>query len=154
MKRILLTTLTLTALAFAAGCSGNASDGAKSLLSLMPHHDHTSRRGGPVLMNGDTHFEIAVQANGEHAVLFSDAYRKPLPASRIEEATLTVLRRGAAPEALALDAASGEEGMWVAYGQPITGTSVDVRVEYRGAGEAPYSIDVPITLGGAVAHAH
>lgn len=127
---------------------------ACSPTSLLPHHDHTSRSGGMVLMNGDTHFEVAVGFDGRHAVLFSDEFREPLPADRILEATLTVLRPGA-PETLALRP-TDERGTWTAAGSPIADADIEVRVSFRERGKDTYTIDLPVQApaGGRIAHSH
>lgn len=136
---------------FLAGCG--LSDAASGVTSMLPHHDHSSRRGGLVLMNGNDHFEVIVDFGGNHAVLFSDEYREPLPASAIQRATLTVVRSGEPDEALALQ--PGENGLWTVAGRKIEAKQVDVTVSYlRSGSENPYSIDLTIDAPKPAAHAH
>ena len=142
--------LAFAGLASFAALGAIAHSADSNLMAMIPHHDHTSRRGGPVLMNGDTHFEVVVRPDGTHAVLFSDAFRKPLPASDIEEVTLTFLRDGKAAESLALRPDPSEEGTWSGSGSRLEAREIETRVTYvPAASRQPYSIDLPITL-----HAH
>ncbi len=151
MKTLVMKMLTLAGISLSlAGCADSTLSG------LLPHHDHSSRRGGLVLMDGDVHFEIVADFAGSHTVLFSDEYRRPLPASAIEEATLTVMRKGQARETLAFTSA-GEDGTWSATGAPIRSPSVDVEFVYRRRGAAePYSIELTIENPDAAhaSHAH
>lgn len=109
------------------------------------HADHRARHGGMLLMDGDLHFEVVFDPAGRHRVHFSDAVRAPLPASVAAEVTLTINRKGAAPEPLVLSRA--EDGAsWVSSGKPLVFGAEDVaRVAYTRANAKPYWIDVPIT---------
>ena len=67
------------------------------------------------------------------------------PASVAAEVTLTINRKGAAPEPLVL--ARAEDGAsWVSSGKPLAFGAEDVaRIAYTRANAKPYWIDVPIT---------
>ena len=124
------------------------------------HMDHRARHGGLLLMNGDLHFEIVFDAAGRHRVHFSDAVRKALPASVASDVTLTITRKGDAPEQLAL-VRSDDDASWVSSGRPLVFGADDVaRVAYTRANAKPYWIDVPITAPeapsarGAAPHKH
>jgi hypothetical protein len=125
------------------GCSRAGLDAEPVAAPAGAHHDHSSQRGGTVLMNGDVHFEIVPDFGGTHVVLFSDAYRRAMPASEIQEATLTVMRDGEAPEVLALRAES--DGTWTARGRRIDAPEVTLRFSYLQRGGEPYTIDLPVT---------
>src|SRR5712691_12800435 len=62
--------------------------------SALAHLDHSPRHGGLVLMNGDTHFEVVVDAESRYAVYFTDAVRAPLPASAALEVHVAVTPNG------------------------------------------------------------
>jgi hypothetical protein len=106
-----------------------------------PHGDHDPHHGGIVLMNDDLHFEVVFSAEGRHEVWFTDAMRNDLPASLASHVTMTVMRPGEPPEALALAIDEAGEA-WVARGRPVDGEEVTVKVSYAVMGE-PYEIEVP-----------
>ena len=106
-----------------------------------PHGDHSPHHGGMVLMQGELHYEVVLDPKGKHAVWFSDAVREDLPASVASRVAMTVMRRGAAPEALTL--AIDESGeSWVASGQPVAGHDVMVKLAFAARGE-PFEIEIP-----------
>jgi hypothetical protein len=106
-----------------------------------PHGDHSPHHGGIVLMQGELHYEVVLDPKGKHAVWFSDAVREDLPASVASRVTMTVMRPGAAPEALTL--AIDESGeSWVASGQPVAGSDVMIKLAFAARGE-PVEIEIP-----------
>ena len=106
-----------------------------------PHGDHAPHHGGVVLMQGELHYEVVLDPEGRHAVWFSDAVREELPASVASRVAMTVMRPGAAPEALTL--AIDESGeSWVASGQPVGGNDVMVTLTFTARGE-PFEIEIP-----------
>lgn len=140
MRSLLFVCLVLGSSTLAGGCAqaGPAATPASA------HHDHAGQRGGTVLMNGDTHFEIVPGFGGNHAVFFSDAYRRAVPASAIQEVTLEVMREGQPPEVLALR--PDGHGTWIAAGRRLDAPEVTLRFSYRERGGEPYSIDLPVTV--------
>jgi hypothetical protein len=107
----------------------------------MPHGDHAPHHGGMVLMQGELHYEVVLDPKGRHAVWFSDAVREDLPASVASRLAMTVMRPGAAPEALRL--AIDESGeSWVASGQPVAGNDVMVTLTFIARGES-VEIEIP-----------
>jgi hypothetical protein len=108
-----------------------------------PHGDHSPHHGGIVLMQGELHYEVVLDAKGKHAVWFSDAVREDLPASVASRVAMTVIRPDAAPEVLTL--AIDESGeSWVASGQLIAGNDIMVKLSFTARGE-PAEIEIPFT---------
>ena len=106
-----------------------------------PHGDHSPHHGGMVLMQGELHYEVVLDPKGRHTVWFSDAVREDLPASVASRVAMTVMRPGAAPEALTL--AIDESGeSWVASGQPVAGNDVMVTLAFTARGK-PVEIEIP-----------
>ena len=106
-----------------------------------PHGDHSPHHGGIVLMQGELHYEVVIDANGKHSVWFSDAVREDLPASVASKVEMIVTRPHASPEMLAL--AIDESGeSWVAAGKPLTGNDATVTVRFVARGE-PFEIEIP-----------
>ena len=109
-----------------------------------PHGDHSPHHGGMVLMNGELHYEVVFDRGGRHRVWFSDAVREDLPASVATNVTMTVARKAAAPEQLALAIDDSGES-WVANGQPVAGDDVMVKVSYSVKG-APFEVEIPFLI--------
>jgi hypothetical protein len=114
-----------------------------------PHGDHTPRHGGLVLMFGDVHYEVVLNADGRHAVWFSDAVRNELPASVAREVTLRVARPGAPEETLALQI-DGNGEAWIGKGTRVEGDNVMVKVRYVLPGEPPHETEIPFLPQGAI----
>jgi hypothetical protein len=107
-----------------------------------PHGDHSPHHGGLVLMHGELHYEVVVDANGRHAVWFTDAIRTELPASVASKVAIVVTRPNAPEEALALQIDESGES-WLASGQPLAGDGVMVMVTFVARGE-PVEIEIPV----------
>ena len=110
-------------------------------MPMMPHSDHKPRHGGIVLMNGDLHFEVVMKRSGEYEVYFSDAMRRPLPATLASDVTITVSQQGFPPEPLTLQIDDSND-FWVGHGRPVTDPNAMARIAYVVAGK-PYWIDMP-----------
>lgn len=109
--------------------------------STVPHGDHTPHYGGTVLMKGDLHFEVVLNANGMHRIYFSDAVRAELPASVASEVTLTV--SGSSMRAETVQAMVDDTGeSWIVAGSPLKGSDVIARVAFVVNNE-PYWIEIP-----------
>lgn len=111
--------------------------------ATIPHMDHTPRHGGIVLMNGDTHFEVALDKEGNCRVYFTDAVRAELPASIASAVSIGVSAAGAPRQTARMemdDAARTWVGRIAMSGDP----QAIVRVTYTGP-EGPYWIDVPLS---------
>ena len=107
----------------------------------MAHGDHNPKNGGTVWMHGDLHFEVVLNASGEHHVYFSDAYRVELPAAVASDVRITILRTATEPEPL--DLAIDEFGeSWVVTGHAVEDLEVRAVVRFVQEGE-PYEIDLP-----------
>src|SRR3954468_15240548 len=119
----------------AGGAATAAVDGA------MPHGDHNPHHGGIVLMNGDVHFEVVADRNGDCRVYFSDATRAELPAATASAVTLTVTQKGRAPDVVPLHIDDSGES-WIGRGRPVDDPNATLRVTYTSHGK-PYFIDVP-----------
>ena len=109
-----------------------------------PHGDHSPHHGGMVLMNGDLHYEVAFDRNGEHRVWFSNAVRDDLPASVARNVRMQIARPGAPPESLSLEIDDAGES-WVAHGRPVTGDNVMVKVSYALEG-VPHEVEIPFLI--------
>lgn len=105
-----------------------------------PHGDHTPQHGGMVLMNGDVHYELVMDAAGKYEVWFTDAIRTELPASVASNVRLQVTRASGAAETvtLAIDEA-GES--WIGQGQPA-GEGAMIKLNYDLRGE-PHEVETP-----------
>jgi len=112
--------------------------------SAVPHGDHNPHHGGIVMMKGDLHYEVVVDASGRaHEVFFTDAVRDDLPASIASSATLTIRRPGAPDEVVPLHIDDAGE-RWIGSGHEVRDrakTTVGVAVTIHGE---PYSIDLPL----------
>lgn len=118
------------------------SDAAPST-AARPHMDHTPRHGGLVLMQGDYHIEVVPRPDGEYRLYLSDAFRRPLPGTRMNGRVLVRLP-GARDVATPLLPGPDDE-YFVARGpRPVHGevvVTVDVHV-----GDMPWSIEVPFQI--------
>ena len=109
-----------------------------------PHGDHSAHHGGMVLMNREVHYEVVLDRGGKHRIWFSDAVRDDLPASQAAKVTMTIARKDAPPETLALGIDDSGES-WVAAGQPVTPGDVTVMIRYVLRGE-PFEIEIPFQI--------
>jgi len=109
-----------------------------------PHGDHSAHHGGMVLMNGEVHYEVVIDRAGKHRIWFSDAIREDLPASQAAKVTMTIVRKDAPSETLALGIDDSGES-WVAAGHPVAPGDVTVMVSYVLRG-APFEIEIPLTV--------
>lgn len=114
---------------------------AAPIPGMLPHGDHSPRYGGTVWMHGDLHFEVVLEASGEHRVYFSDAARVELPAAVASDVSLVVSRPGEEPETLELEIDEFGES-WIAEGHAVDDPETRVLVSFRYEGE-PYEIDLP-----------
>ena len=106
-----------------------------------PHGDHSPHHGGLVLMSGELHYEVVLDAGGRHAVWFSDAVREDLPASVASKVEMTVMRPAAPAETLGLTIDDNGES-WIATGRPVTGNDIMVKLTFVARGE-PFEIEIP-----------
>ena len=112
--------------------------------SALAHYDHSPRHGGLVLMNGDTHFEVVVDADSRYAVYFTDAVRAPLPASAALEVHVAVTPNGRPAEIIPLQIdPTGTH--WVGRGTGIDDLNAVLRITHVPDVGAPYWIDVPVS---------
>ena len=112
--------------------------------ATVPHMDHSPRHGGLVLMKGDTHLEVVLDAGGNCRAYFTDAVRMELPASFASEVTvgLASLNHRRQEALLKIDATGRA---WVGHLEMVTDPDAIVRIAYVARGEAPYWIDVPLS---------
>jgi len=120
-------------------------------MASMAHGNHNPKYGGTVLMNGDMHFEVVLNRDGNYHVYFSDAARNELPASMASGVTITVTRPGGTPEPVALKIDDTGES-WVGQGTPVKDTDAMARIAYSFQGK-PYWIDLPFSVQDAAAKA-
>ena len=107
------------------------------------HGDHNPHHGGVVLMKGDLHYEVVLDATGRaHHIYFSDALREDLPASIASDVVLTI--RHPAEERIAMQIDETGES-WVGTGRPVEApASATARLAFAIEHE-PYFIDIPFT---------
>jgi hypothetical protein len=111
--------------------------------TAMAHLDHAPRHGGLVLMNGDTHFEVALARDGSCRVYFSDAVRTALPASFASEVDLGLMS-GSSRQSIPLQIDASRQ-FWMGALTMSDDAEAIVRVTYVASGEPPYWIDVPVS---------
>jgi hypothetical protein len=123
--------------------TSTSSPAAAAGAPAAPHGDHNPHHGGVVLMNGELHYEVVLDAAGRsHRLFFSDAVREDLPASLASSVALTIRRPGDPDESIPMQIdASGES--WTGSGRAVADPAkTTVRVAFTIKGE-PYWIDVP-----------
>ena len=148
MKRVPLAALLMSAACSTPPAETPAATAPKPADSqhagiTTPHGDHSPHHGGLVLMNGELHYEVVLDAKGRHSVWFSDAVREELPASVASKVEMTVMRPDVKPEPLTLTIDESGES-WVASGQPVAGHDVTVKLAFVARGE-PLEIEIPFT---------
>jgi hypothetical protein len=94
-----------------------------------------------VFMNGDLHFEVTLGRDGSYRLYFSDAIREELPAATASGVTVTVTRKSAPPETVALHIDDSGES-WIGRGGRVDDPAATARIAYTAYGK-PYFIDVP-----------
>jgi hypothetical protein len=109
-----------------------------------PHGDHSPRKGGLVLMNGDIHYEVVLSREGRHRIWFTDPVRADLPASVATGVTMTITRPGEPAEILPLAIDDSGES-WIADGRPVMGNDAYVKIAYALQGE-PHEIEIPFVV--------
>jgi hypothetical protein len=111
---------------------------------IGPHGDHSPRKGGMVLMNGDIHYEVVLSREGQHRIWFTDPVRADLPASVATGVTMTITRPGEPAEVLPLAIDDSGES-WIAAGRPVAGNDAYVKISYSLQGE-PHEIEIPFII--------
>ena len=147
----------LAVLALAAGCANEpaapaATAPAPAATPVDPQHqgmvgahgDHTPHKGGMVLMNGDTHYEVVFARDGAHRIWFTDPVRAELPASVATDVTMVISRPGEAEEVLKLAIDDSGES-WIARGRPVAGNDAYVKITYAMQGE-PHEVEIPFVI--------
>jgi hypothetical protein len=123
-------------------------------LPVAAHGDHSPHHGGVVMMKGDLHYEVVLDAQGRYRLYFTDATRAELPASAASTASITLMRRGEPAEGVELQIDEAGES-WVGQGRPVSDPSATtVRVSYTIRGEEPYWIDLPFDAKPTRTEAH
>jgi hypothetical protein len=112
--------------------------------ATVPHMDHSPRHGGLVLMRGDTHFEVVLNADGRCQVYFTDATRADLPASFASKVDIGLATLDGERQNVPFQV-DPEGKMWVGRLKMASDRQAIVRVTYVGRGEPPYWIDVPLS---------
>lgn len=114
--------------------------------ATAPHGDHSPHHGGVVMMKGDMHYEVVLDAEGRYRLYFTDASRADLPAAAAANASITLMRKGEQPEGIELQIDDAGES-WVGQGRPVKDPSTTTaRVAYTIRGEEPYWIDLPFDI--------
>jgi hypothetical protein len=112
--------------------------------ATVPHMDHTPRHGGLVLMKGDTHLEVVLDADGSCHAYFTDAVRMELPASHASEVRIGLTNGRDHPQDILLEPDAGGNS-WRGELRMVDDPLAIVRITYVARGEAPYWIDVPLS---------
>ena len=120
-----------------------SAEAGAPLEGTATHGDHNPHHGGVVLMKGDLHYEVVLDATGRaHHVYFSDALREELPASIASDVVLTIRHPGEERIAMQIDE-TGES--WVGAGRPVEApANATARLAFAIEHE-PYFIDIPFT---------
>ena len=107
-----------------------------------PHSDHNPHHRGVLMMNGDLHFETVVEESGRISVYFSDAYRRPLLASVVEDMELILHPDESGEEILDVkpDASATH---WVGQGGAVDTAGVNVLVAFTFK-EEPFAIELEV----------
>ena len=92
-------------------------------------------------MNGNTHLEVLVSADGTSRLYFTDAVRMALPPDYASEVTMGLVSREERQQ-IALRMDPGED-LWIGRFKPVDDPNAIVRVSYLAKGERPYWIDLP-----------
>jgi hypothetical protein len=138
----------------AAGCGGETTPPAVEAEPAAAHGDHSPHHGGVVMMKGDLHYEVVLEPSGRYRIYFSDARRQDLPASTAMHASITVARKDAPPEGVALQIDEAGES-WIGQGQPVADpAATTARIAYTLRGEDPYWIDLPFDVKPTRTEAH
>jgi hypothetical protein len=139
----------------AVGCGTDAPppDATVEAPPAVAHGDHSPHHGGVVMMKGDLHYEVVLDPAGRYRLYFTDAMRQDLPATTALRASLTIGRKGVAPEGVELQIDEAGES-WIGQGRPVADpSSTTARVAYTLRGEEPYWIDLPfVSTGDAAPH--
>ena len=114
--------------------------------TAVPHGDHNPHHGGVVMMKGDDlHYEVVLDPAGRaHHVYFTDAVREELPASVAGDVALTIKRRSAHDEPVAMQIDEAGES-WVGRGEPITDPATTTARLAFSIRHEPYWIDLPFS---------
>ena len=123
--------------------AASATNGPPLSSTTLAHFDHRPRHGGLVLMNGDTHFEVALDRSGRCVVYFSDGIRTPLPAAFASAVSVVVASTVGPRETIALQA-DPTGASWTGRGATTDDPNAIVRVAYT-ADDKPYWVDVPVS---------
>jgi hypothetical protein len=111
----------------------------------QPHGNHDPHHGGVVLMDRDVHFEVVMKPDGEYRVYFTDAVRKPLPASTVQDVVITVTCPDEKPEVIGLQMDDKGES-WVGKAHhEVHDPEATVRTSYVYR-DQPYWIDLPVKV--------
>ena len=121
---------------------------------VVAHGDHSPHHGGVVMMKGDVHYEVVLEASGRYRLYFTDAARVELPAAAAANASITLMRAGEPPEGIELTIDEAGES-WTGAGRPVTDPSTTTaRIAYTLRGQEPYWIDLPFDARTSAADAH
>ena len=136
-------------------CGSRSSEGtvtaggpaaANAAPAAVPHGDHNPHHGGVVLMKGDLHYEVVLDATGRsHQLYFTDAVREDLPASIASSVTLTIKRPNDAAEVIALHIDDAGES-WIGSGRAVKEPGKTVATVAFTIAHEPYSIDIPFAV--------
>jgi hypothetical protein len=83
-----------------------------------------------VLMNGDLHFEIVANADGNCTVYFSDATRQELPASAVSDVRLSIVRPGFRGEPVEMKISDTGES-WEGKGGNVDDRDTTLRITFN-----------------------
>ena len=148
--------MTYVLAAACAGCSVESppAQPAVATTAAVAHGDHSPHHGGVVMMKGDLHYEVVLDANGRYRLYFTDATRVELPAAAAAHASITLMRPGEEPEGIELRIDESGES-WIGQGRPVKDPSkTTARLAYTIRGEEPYWIDLPFDATNSAADAH
>jgi hypothetical protein len=112
----------------------NPTDAGGAPIAGMAHGNHNPKYGGVVLMNGDLHFEVVVNADGHYALYFSDAGRQELPASSVSGVTLGIKRPGFRVETIDMKINDTGES-WIGTSGSVDDRNTDIYISFTFQGK-------------------
>ena len=127
---------------FAEHMSHHHHHGPSAGGTAEPHSDHNPHHRGVLMMNGDLHFETVVEESGKVSVYFSDAYRRPLSPTVVEDMEL-ILRPDETDEESLRVVMDEAETHWTGQGGAVDKAGVNVLVAFTFKDE-PFAAEIEV----------
>src|ERR1700761_3085099 len=112
---------------------------AQGIGRLQPKH------GGVLFASGPLDAEFVLSPKGSYQIYFTDSSGEELPASTVNDLTLTIRRPDGGPQHLALKIDDSGES-WAGVGTPTNGASIAARLSYTFHGKTEQT-EIPFANG-------